>query len=436
MILCPTYKDKHVAIFGLGKSGRAAYVSLEKSGAYVVAWDDKAYNAEHLTLIPYQQWDWEKLDAVILSPGIPLTHPTPHEVVILAKKHRVRITCDISLLMEAQAVATYIGITGTNGKSTTTALIAHCLQSLGATVQCGGNIGTAALSMQPLGSGDYYVIELSSYQLDLMDTGAINIACLLNITPDHLDRHGGLAGYIAAKERIFARQSDDDKAIVAIDDNYTYDIAKRYNTITVSTTKTADYYTEKHILCDMRTENEFALQNLPHLQGTHNYQNALIAYAACHQCGFKPEDIFDAMRSFSGLEHRMEWVRTIGDVRFINDSKATNAEAAAQSLATYCNIHWICGGVAKEGGIETLRSLFDHVIHAYLIGQCADNFSHSLGNVPHSQYDTLDAAVTAAYERAEGTNNVILLAPAAASFDMFPNFEVRGDMFKKMVNSL
>ncbi len=470
MILCPAYKNKNIAVFGLGKSGRATYASLKASGANVVAWDDKAQETESLPLMPYQQWDWDALDVLVLSPGIPLTHPAPHEVVTLAKQHHVRITCDITLLMEAQPDATFIGITGTNGKSTTTALIAHCLQSLGATVQCGGNIGTAALSMQPLDQGAYYVLELSSYQLDLMDAGAINIACLLNITPDHLDRHGGMAGYIAAKERIFARQHDADYAIIAIDDEYTKQIAAKRDAITVSVThQDADYYVENHILYDvnpvmlseakhpetftkadrwilhsvqndeeqqMQAIEEFALANLKHLQGTHNYQNTLIAYAVCRECGFEPHDVYDAMFSFSGLEHRMELVRTIGDVRFVNDSKATNAEAAAQSLATYKNIHWICGGVAKEGGIEALRPLFGNVAHAYLIGQCADNFAQTLGDVPHHKCSSLVDAVKVAYANAKGTNNVILLAPAAASFDMFLNFEVRGEMFKEIVRKL
>jgi UDP-N-acetylmuramoylalanine--D-glutamate ligase len=438
MILCSNYRGKYVGVFGLGKSGQASYTSLKASGAEVVAWDDKATSTDALPLLHYSQWDWGRLDAVILSPGVPLTHPAPHEVVQLAKRHHVRITCDISLLMEAQPEATYIGITGTNGKSTTTALIAHCLTSLGASVACGGNIGTPALSIQALGKGAYYVLELSSYQLDLMDAGVINIACFLNITPDHLDRHGSMAGYIAAKERIFARQSTQDVAIIATDDEYTKALAEKYRAITVSITGRADYFAEDHVLHDVAAVREYHFKDLPHLQGVHNYQNALIAYVACLQCGFEGSAIFEAMQQFTGLAHRMEQVRIIRNVRFVNDSKATNADAAAQSLATYNNIYWIAGGVGKEGGITSLKAFFPRLAQTYLIGQSAQEFSTTLGDLPHEIYATLEEAVISAYKaaQAEAGKSVILFAPAAASFDMFANFEARGDAFKAIVNGL
>ncbi len=438
MIPLLQYKDKHIAVFGLGKSGMATYNALRASGADVVAWDDKAASKDGLVLIPYQEWNWEKLDALILSPGIPLYFPEPHPVVKLARKHHVRITCDVSLLMEAQKDATFIGITGTNGKSTTTALIAHCLETLGATIQCGGNIGTPVLAMDALGKGGIYVLELSSYQLDLMDVGAVNIACLLNITPDHLDRHGGMDGYVVAKERIFARQSHDDVAIIAVDDEYCKKLAMQHDALTVSTrpSPSCAYDISDGGLRD--GAKHYPLTNMPSLQGAHNHQNALVAYGACRAAGYDGDRIIAAMQSFGGLAHRMERVGEMGGVLFINDSKATNADAAAKSLGTYENIYWILGGVAKAGGIESLTPYFGRVRHAYCIGEEVQPFTEVLEKqLPYTVSLTLEQAVEAAFEAARHDKKaVILFAPAAASFDQFANFEVRGDSFKQLVKKL
>ncbi len=460
MIPLPQYQGKKTAVLGLGKSGLAAAAALRASGADVAVWDDKAKEGEDLT--PYEQWDWAHLALIVMSPGIPLTHPAPHPVVALARRHNVRLTCDISLLMEACPDATYIGVTGTNGKSTTTALIAHTLRELGATVQCGGNIGVPVLGMHDAhegltsdgearsggGSGGktpstiIYVLELSSYQLDLMDAGRLNVACLLNITPDHLDRHGDMAGYIAAKTRIFHRQTQDDFAVIAMDDEHTRLIAAQLPgpvRVSAGWQPGSDYYMDDGELVDAsgRIEHHFDVALIPTLKGAHNHQNALVAYAACRALGYEGAAIFEAMRSFAGLEHRMERVAFIDQVLFINDSKATNADAAEKSLTSYDRLYWIVGGVPKAGGIAPLAPHFKRVKHAYCIGQAAEAFAETLRehHVSHTISGTLEVALGQAFEVARGNQGaVVLLAPACASFDQFANFEERGDTFKKLVS--
>ncbi|MEZ5691704.1 MAG: UDP-N-acetylmuramoyl-L-alanine--D-glutamate ligase [Rickettsiales bacterium] len=391
--------------------------------------------------IPPSEWDWARLKAVILSPGVPLTHPKPHPVAELAKQHNVPIIGEVELLFRSQPEATYIGITGTNGKSTTTALIAHILKESGVNCEVGGNLGVPALALEPLVKGGVYVLEMSSYQLDLMRTVKFNVAVLLNITPDHLDRHGDMAGYIAAKKHIFDRQEADDVAVVEEGVNVEWCLVNGVaKLVKISVQKELDegVYVKDGIIIDTATihQTPFAIHQITSLTGKHNWQNAAAAYAACRAVGIAPEKIYEAMRSFGGLRHRLQLVATINGVCFINDSKATNADATRNALAPYKNIRWIIGGKAKAGGIASLEKYFQNVAHAFLIGEAAEEFAKTLeGKVPYTHCGTLDVAVMKATEMAK-SGDVVLLSPACASFDQFKSFEHRGDVFCELVEKL
>jgi UDP-N-acetylmuramoylalanine--D-glutamate ligase len=442
MIDLSFYRGKKVGILGLGKAGEATLAAFQKAGAEVFAWDDKE-TKEAPPLVHYEKWPWHALSALVLSPGIPLTHPKPHASVVFAKENNVPIIGDVELLSVGAPDAYKMVITGTNGKSTTTTLLGHILQEAGLAPEVGGNLGTAALSLKQLGKEGTYVIEASSYQLDLLQTAHFNLVVFLNITPDHIDRHGSLEGYITAKEHAFERQTKDDIAIIAVDDEYTKAIsaklkkAGKSKVIEVSCKSKADIYVENGMLID--GTNKFDISNIESLTGHHNWQNAAASYAAAKARGVAPEVIYKALQSFGGLRHRLQLVDTIGGVRFINDSKATNADAVQHALAPYENIYWIAGGKAKEGGIESLKHLFPHIARAYLIGDAAEMFAKTLGGVPHVISKTLNAAVSQAAadawkEKKKGA--VVLLSPACASFDQFKSFEHRGDSFCDLVKGL
>ncbi len=428
MITLHHCKDQALGVFGLGKAGEATVASLLAGGALVFAWDDGEASREALRkkfpqarLLPVAQWPWETLKALVLGPGVPFTHPAPHPAVRLAHSKQCPVIGDVELLFQAQPEATYVGITGTNGKSTTTTLTAHVLKACGKRVEVGGNLGTPALALEPLGAGEIYVLELSSYQLDLVRSTRFNVAALLNITPDHLDRHGTMAGYIAAKLHLFERQQAGDVAVIAVDDEHTKRIAQQLPfVVDVS----ADGPVFDHIT---------GIATLP---GRHNAQNAAVAYAIAQAVGCKGEAIIQAMRSFPGLAHRLELVGEINGVRFINDSKATNADATQHALAAFDHIYWIAGGKAKAGGIETLSAFFPRITHAFLIGDAEDAFAQTLeGKVKYTRCQTLENAVNAAVEMAP-RGAVVLLSPACASFDQFKNFEERGDCFRNLVAGL
>ncbi|MDE3059859.1 MAG: UDP-N-acetylmuramoyl-L-alanine--D-glutamate ligase, partial [Pseudomonadota bacterium] len=344
--------------------------------------------------------------------------------------------------------APLVAITGTNGKSTTTTLIGHILKSAGLKVEVGGNLGTPALSLAPLDKNGIYVLELSSYQLDLVKTTRFNVAVLLNVTPDHLDRHGDMQGYIAAKMHIFERQSHEDVAIIAADDEYTRDIAeklkakddKRRVWKTSAATKAEHGISVINgILYDseLHYNQTFDLRTISTLPGRHNWQNAALAYAAAKEVGIAPDRIYQAMQTFPGLRHRLQLVDTINGARFINDSKATNADATSNALAPYENIYWILGGKPKAGGIATLEIFFPRIAHAFLIGEATEEFAKTLeGKVPYTRCGTLDVAVKNSAEmafRAKRKDAVVLLSPACASFDQFKSFEHRGDVFCALV---
>ena len=455
MIAVPGFEGRKVAVLGLGRSGQAAAAALAAGGAEVLAWDDSEKTRTtvggDLPLCDPAQIDWREVAALTLSPGIPHSFPAPHPAVDAARRAGVAIIGDIELLGRAQKAARFIGITGTNGKSTTTALIGHILRQTGKTAEIGGNLGPPALGLAPLDKGGTYVLELSSFQLELVTSLAFDIAVLLNITPDHLDRHGDMEGYVAAKKRIFARQNEGATAVVGIDDAICRDIAltlrrdgtARVVPISVREAAPGGVYVADGWLVDALEgvpQPVFDLAEAPRLPGTHNAQNAAAAYAVARQAGLPAEAAIAGIRTFPGLAHRQELVDTIEGIRYINDSKATNADAAEKALACYPVIYWIAGGLPKAGGITSLAPYFTRLRHAFLIGNATGEFAATLdGKVPYTRCGDLAAALKAASGRAQGEHPpdaVVLLSPACASYDQFPNFEVRGDTFRRLVGEL
>ncbi|HZB93210.1 MAG TPA: UDP-N-acetylmuramoyl-L-alanine--D-glutamate ligase, partial [Stellaceae bacterium] len=389
--------------------------------------------------------------ALVLSPGIPHRFPAPHPVAAEARAAGAEIIGDIELLARARPEATYVAVTGTNGKSTTTALIGHILKAAGRTVETGGNLGTPALALAPLGPGGIYVLELSSYQLELTESLASRVAVLLNITPDHLDRHDGMEGYIAAKRRVFGVRRPAENAVIGIDDAPSRAIAEalaaagvpRIIPISAETRAPGGVFVEGGRLIDdldRAARPVLDLASLARLPGRHNWQNAAAAYAAARCLGLEASAIAAALRSFPGLAHRQELVATIDGVRYVNDSKATNADAAAKALACYDDIYWIAGGIAKEGGIAALAPLFPRIRRAFLIGRAAAEFAETLaGRAPFERSADLATALAAARSAALAAPRpgaVVLLSPACASFDQFADFEERGEVFRRLVAAL
>jgi UDP-N-acetylmuramoylalanine--D-glutamate ligase len=462
MIPITEFKGRDVAVFGLARTGLAAAKALTAGGARVCAWDDNDVaranaEAQGVPVTDINSRDWRSFAALVLSPGVPLTFPEPHRVVTLADAVGVPVMGDIELFaravnaLPAAQRPKLIGITGTNGKSTTSALIAHILKEAGKDVRLGGNIGNAVLELPPLHAGAYYVIELSSYQLDLASSLRLDVAVWLNTTPDHLDRHGDMNAYVAAKKRIFLNQGAADWAIIGVDDGYCATVCTELTRAAVQ--HVAPISSGQALgrgvsalngkIVDAlggRAEHAADLEGAPALAGRHNAQNAAAAYAATRALGIDPRVIANALTSFAGLPHRLERVATIDGVRFINDSKATNANAAAQALAVYPRVYWIAGGVAKEGGIDELSPFFPRMAKAYLIGQSAGDFSDVLrGKVPVTMAGNLEAATKLAYADARASGEphpVVLLSPACASFDQFKSYEDRGDKFKAYVTAL
>ncbi len=456
MIAARSFAGKKVALFGLGGSGVATARALIDGGASVLGWDDNpdsvARAAEQdIPTGDLRGADWSGFASFVLSPGVPLSHPKPHWTVELARGAGVEIIGDVELFARerlAQApAAPFIAITGTNGKSTTTALTAHILKSAGRDTQMGGNIGRAVMTLDPLAADRFYVVECSSYQIDLAPSINPTAGILLNLTPDHLDRHGTMQHYAAIKERLV---SGSDTAIVGVDDIFCTQIADRLEKagkpvvrISKRLPLTDGYFADGTNLMeasDGRYSRIAFLEGIGSLRGQHNAQNALAAVAACLRVGLDLGEIQAGLESFPGLAHRMEQVGRKGSVLFINDSKATNADASAPALSSFPRIYWIAGGLPKEGGIEPLRSYFPRIAKAYLIGEAAPAFSATLGEaVPYEISGTLAAAVEhAARDAAEDTaaEAVVLLSPACASFDQFRNFEVRGDAFRAAVQAI
>jgi UDP-N-acetylmuramoylalanine--D-glutamate ligase len=451
MFAASTFKGKRVAMFGLARSGISCALALQEGGASVFAWDDSdtaqdKARSDGVQVTNLHTVDFKTLHALVLSPGVPLTHPEPHWTVVKAKAAGVEIIGDTEVFArEVQdSGAKIIAITGTNGKSTTTALIGHVLKHAGLDVDVGGNIGNAVFNLRSPARGRHYVLELSSFQIDLMPGLSPDVGILTNLTPDHLDRHGSMQHYADVKARMFAKQRDGQTALVGVDDSWGQTIAGKLHSgadvraVSVVTTLHDGINAADGVLRDMRngeTIAELNLQDLPALRGRHNWQNACMAYGAATALGVTPEVILAAMRSFPGLAHRMQQIATRGDVIFVNDSKATNADAAEKALTSYTNIFWIAGGLAKTGGIAELAPHFGRVTKAYFIGVSAPDLAKELdGKVPYVIAETMARAVQlAANDAGQSTNAVVLLSPACASFDQYKNFEVRGDDFVNVV---
>ncbi|HEX6118371.1 MAG TPA: UDP-N-acetylmuramoyl-L-alanine--D-glutamate ligase [Dongiaceae bacterium] len=448
-IRIPDVAGKVVAVLGLGRTGMATAAALEASGAAVWAWDDseKARAAAPTGMIvELAEANWSRPEMLVMSPGIPHAFPAPHPVAALAKKAGKPLLGDIELLYRAMPKQRYVGITGTNGKSTTTTLIAHILRQGGKQVAVGGNIGHAALSLEPLPGDGIYVLELSSYQLELTPTAICDVAILLNITPDHLSRHNGMDGYIDAKALILRPKGRGSIGVLGVDDQPCRDLfaklkaaGRKLIPISVEREVAGGADALSGVLVDRtgaKPEQIIDLRSVATLPGSHNWQNAAAAYLAARAMGLDRESIVAGLKSYPGLAHRQELIATIGGVRYVNDSKATNADAAGKALACYDNIHWIIGGRAKEGGLAGLDPFYPRVRHAYLIGECASAFAKQLrGKLAFMQCATLDKAVEAAH-RAAKPGSVVLLSPACASWDQYPNFEARGDDFRRLVRVL
>ncbi len=459
MIPVTAFAGKTVAVFGLGGSGLASCRALAAGGAQVIASDDDAGRMgaaarERFATADLRQVDWGKLAALVLAPGVPLTYPAPHWSVGFARAAAVEVIGDIELFCRERRrqapQAGFVAITGTNGKSTTTALTAHLLRGAGHDVQLGGNIGTAILSLEPPRAGRVYVIEVSSYQIDLAPTLDPSIGILLNVSEDHLDRHGSLRSYAAVKERLVARVQRDGTAIVGVDDDWCRAIADRIErsgkrVVRVSVPKALPEGI--HVEGDEIVESSrmgkrmiASLRGIGSLRGAHNAQNAACAAGAALASGLTPAAIQAGLCSFPGLAHRMEPIGRKGRVLFINDSKATNADSAARALTCFSDIFWIAGGKPKSGGIGALAGFFPRIRKAYLIGEAADAFAGTLeGRVPYLIAGSLDRAVEVAAQDADTASAmapVVLLSPACASFDQFRNFEVRGDHFRELVRAL
>jgi UDP-N-acetylmuramoylalanine--D-glutamate ligase len=453
MIDLNLFNGKRLAVMGLGLSGLVAGEALCAGGAEVLAWDDNvnrcaAAEARGIPVTPLRDIDWSTVEALILSPGIPHTYPEPNPVAQAAKDAGIEIVGDIELLVRARPDARYIGITGTNGKSTTTALIGHILETVGMPTAVGGNLGLPALSLDELGPSGIYVLEMSSYQLELTPSVRFDVAIMLNISQDHLDRHGGMEGYIAAKRRIFEQQTAGSTAIIGIDDADTKGLFDRLTVdraigmVPISSKKPVDggVYASGPILIDAsgRTvETVRSLEGIEALPGAHNAQNAAAAYAAARAIGIPTAEIAAALESYPGLPHRQQLAAVIDGVRYVNDSKATNPEAAAKALSSYHDIYWIAGGRAKEGTLEVLYPFLPSVRCAYLIGEAAGRLGSELEGLVEIEYcGDLDHALEAASRAATGRQAVVLLSPACASFDQFASFEERGRIFCRLAAEL
>ncbi len=448
--------DRIFVVLGLGRSGLASAEMLKRGGAEVCAWDDDAKTRERavetgISVVEPGRLDWGTVSSLVLSPGIPYRHPKPHPVVNMARAAGCEVIGDFELLARFGGKVSAIGITGTNGKSTTTALIGNILENSGIRAEVGGNIGVPVLELPAPDVAGIYVLEVSSFQLELLRSLSFDIAVLLNIGPDHLDRHGSMEEYTAAKRSIFDRQTYADTAVIGVDDDICRSVfeelknAGRQKVIPVSGSGRIDggVYVDNGILIDETGTGPVPILNMnmaPGLPGGHNHQNAAAAFAAAIAAGASHDAIVNGLKNFSGLEHRQELVAVIDGVSYVNDSKATNADAAAMAIGCYDNVYWIAGGRLKENSLQRLKPRFDRIRHAYLIGESMDVFAGVLdGNVEFTRSSAIEKAVPAARSLAlkEGRDKpVVLLSPVGASFDQFRNFADRGDAFRRSVEAL
>jgi UDP-N-acetylmuramoylalanine--D-glutamate ligase len=462
MIAIDAFAGQAVGVLGLARSGISAARALIGAGAKVHAWDDseksRAQAPAGTQLAPWENWPWGEIKTLILSPGIPLTHPEPHAAVTRARAAGAEVIGDMELFARfirpkraEEGAAPVIAITGTNGKSTTTALIGHILNACGFDAQVGGNIGKPVLELEPPGTRTVYVLEVSSYQIDLAPGLVSDVALLTNLSPDHIDRHGSMENYAAVKAGLLARTHARGHTVVGVDDSHSASIytslsaAGGAEAVAVSVGKVLGrgVFVIEGQLYDAWGQPAAPVGDLntaPRLPGAHNWQNAALAYAAVRSLVKDRSAIMQAITRFPGLAHRIEEVGRIGKVRFVNDSKATNADAAARALACYPDIFWIAGGKAKEGGIADLAPYFPRMRRAYLIGDAAEAFGRTLKDkVEVVQSGTLERAIDQAAMDAAASNAadpVVLLSPACASFDQFRDFEHRGDVFRSLVRTM
>ena len=464
MIPVQGVENQTIAVLGLGRSGAATVAALQAGGAQVIVWDDGADTRAKAEANGLDVRDltrdaaWEGVAALITSPGIPHLYPKPHPVIAKAYELGVPVDNDIGLFFRSFATGDWdafdtfprvIAVTGSNGKSTTTALIHHILDAAGRPAQMGGNIGTGVLSLEPAQDGEVVVLELSSYQTDLARALTPDVAVFTNLSPDHLDRHAGMGGYFAAKRRLFA-EGGPDRAVIGVDEVEGRYLADQLSmgqsddrVIRVAADSKLDrfgwaVFARKGFLSEYRKGRQVAsidLREVTGLPGAHNHQNACAAYAACRAVGIAPREIESAFHSFSGLPHRSQTIAEINGVRWVNDSKATNVDSAAKALQAFGRIRWIAGGLGKEGGIAPLLPHLGSVVKAYLIGHSARDFALEIGQTPHEVLGTLDEAVARAHAEAE-PGETVLLAPAAASFDQYASFEKRGEHFASLVAAL
>jgi UDP-N-acetylmuramoylalanine--D-glutamate ligase len=459
MIPITSFAGKTVAVFGLGGSGLASCHALKAGGAEVIAGDDGLDRLAEAAKAGFTTADlrtvsWANFAALVLTPGVPLTHPAPHWSVLKAREAGIEVIGDIELFCRERRRhapnAPFVAITGTNGKSTTTALIAHLMSVAGYDTQMGGNIGTAILSLEPPRMGRVHVIEMSSYQIDLTPSLDPSVGILLNVSEDHIDRHGTLQRYAAVKECLVAGVQPQGTSIVGVDDGLSRAIAdrldragKRVVRVSVKNPVADGIYVEHETILRASggARSEIArLGGIGSLRGQHNAQNAACAAACALALGVSNEMLQRGLRSFPGLAHRMEQVGRRNHVLFVNDSKGTNADAAAHALSSFADIFWIAGGKPKQGGIAGLAEFFPRIRKAYLIGEAAEEFAQTLGEqVPHEIAATLDVAVEHAARDAGASRlaePVVLLSPACASFDQYRNFEIRGARFRELVKAL
>lgn len=459
MIPVQGYEGRKVGVLGLGRSGLAAAAALEAGGAEAHLWDDsqearEAAEGKGFTVTKLIR-EMDELAALIVSPGIPHLYPTPNPVIEAALRAGVPVDNDIGLFFRSFATPEWseldvtpkvIAVTGSNGKSTTSALIHHCLEVAGKPCQLAGNIGRGVLDIDPAHDGEVVVLELSSYQTDLARSLTPDIAVFTNLSEDHLDRHAGMGGYFAAKRRLFA-EGGPDRAVIGIDEAEGLYLANQLSegmsddrVIRVSVTGKVggmgwNVTAKKGFLAERRKGKQVGsvdLREMRGLPGRHNHQNACAAYAALRSLGIAPRVIETGFASFGGLPHRSQHLGEKNGVAFVNDSKATNVDSAAQALQAFKNIRWIAGGLGKEGGISALVEHLGSVKKAYLIGHSARDFALEVGDTAYAICEVMERAVEQAFEEAE-PGDTILLAPAAASFDQYPNFELRGDAFAAAV---
>lgn len=445
MIPAVGYDGRRVGVLGLGRSGLAAARALAAGGARPALWDDgeaarTAAAAEGFDLADLREAATQRdLAALIVSPGVPHLFPQPHPAVDAALTAGTPLDNDIGLFFDwvgslaPDRRPRVVAVTGSNGKSTTTALLAHALAALGAPVGLGGNIGRGVLDLAPLGGDGVYALELSSYQTDVARRLGADVAALTNFSPDHLDRHGGLGGYLAAKRRLFDAARARVIGVGEVEGRFLANACARASVVTVGPDAADLRYRAGRVDGPGYTID---LSAAPALPGAHNAQNAAVVLACLSALGFDPQAAAASFAAFPGLAHRLNRVAEINGVLFVNDSKATNADAASHALAAYRRIRWIAGGRPKEGGISPLAPFFDRIEKAYLIGEAAESFARTIGAAaPHAISGDLATAVAAAAAEAQ-PGDVVLFSPACASFDQFRDFEARGDAFVGAVRSL